>query len=1297
MSIGQGLRRVAAAAGLLAGCLIHPLEAADVEEPATPAGTLFAVGYAHLDTQWRWTYPTTIDVFLRNTLAQNFERFEKYPEYVFNFTGSARYSLMKEYYPAEYERLRKYVRAGRWFVAGSSVDEGDVNVPAPESIIRHVLYGNGFFRREFGVESCEYMLPDCFGFPASLPSILAHCGLKGFSTQKLTWGSAVGIPFNVGVWVGPDGRSIVAALNPGEYVGAIPRRVDDDADWSARLAENARRYGLPVDYHYYGVGDEGGAPREDDVRRYCEAARREDGRFRVRLASAGAMFGELTDEQRARLPRYRGDLLLTEHSAGTLTSQAYMKRWNRKNECLADAAERAAAVATWLGAAAYPHALLERSWLRVLGSQMHDMLPGTALPESISYSWNDEIIALNGFADVLLSAVRAISAGLDTTADGTPVVVYNPLAIEREDVVEAAIAFDGPPPVHVRVRDSQGREVPAQIAQRQGEYANVLFLARVPPLSFNVFDVQAVAKDTRIGTNLSVTDRVIENDDYRVTLGDSGDVVSIRDKREGDRELLKGPAQLVLTHERPREWPAWNMDWKDRERNQHEVVGGPARIAVVERGPVRAAIRVTREARNSIFTQTIRLSAGDAGRRIEWVNEIDWQATECALRAAFPLTVSNAAATYNLGLGTIQRGNNDPKKFEVPAHEWFDLTDRTGRYGVSVLEDCKFGSDKPADDVLRLTLLYTPGVRRAYMDQHSQDWGRHEFTYALYGHARDWRDARSGWQARRLNQPLRAFVASPHPGPLGRRVSFGSVGSDRVDLRAIKFAEAGDAIIVRLQELSGECVDGVAVLLGRGIASADEVDGQERRIGPAVVRDGRLRVDLSPYAMRSFAVRLQPTTASAEPRETRAVDLPFDDDVISTDADRADGRMDADGRTIAGDQWPDSIQSGGVRFKLGPAEKGKKNALACRGQTIPLPSGSYNRLHLLAAATEPVEARFGVGPASQTLWIQAWTGLIGQFDRRVWERPFAVIDHHCNAKVIGMEPGYIRRDPIAWFSTHRHHPRVGNESYQFSYVFRFELDRPEGADTLVLPNDPRVRVFALTLVREPDPALRPAAPLYDDFSQRGPLSLRHQYPPPTPPVFEGVKPIARVEIDRQDRFDLLKLGPPSADDAASARNGVRFRYFDGDGDYPPHWRSGADQGTLPRLNDGEASANDDDTQRSVWYDNEGRFFVDLGRPIPLRSIKAWSWHRGNRAPQYFSLWASNETEMPSPAIAAGRHTGWTLLAVVDTRDLGPGGCHGSAVTATADAELGPYRHLLWVTEDVGEGTFFCEIDVYAAN
>src|ERR1700739_1530930 len=219
------------------------MQAQTTDKPdLTKNPTLFVVGYAHLDIECRWEYPKVINEYLRNTLHDNFKLIDKYPHYIFNFSGANRYRLMKEYYPSDFERMKQYVKEGRWFPAGSSMEEGDVNTPSAETIIRQILYGNHWFRKELGRASAEYMLPDCFGFPASLPTILAHSGVKGFSTQKLVWGSSApggglesreqtpeGTPFNVGVWVGPEGESVLAGLNPGSYGGDI------DTDLSKRL------------------------------------------------------------------------------------------------------------------------------------------------------------------------------------------------------------------------------------------------------------------------------------------------------------------------------------------------------------------------------------------------------------------------------------------------------------------------------------------------------------------------------------------------------------------------------------------------------------------------------------------------------------------------------------------------------------------------------------------------------------------------------------------------------------------------------------------------------------------------------------------------------------------------------------------------------------------------------------------------------------------------------------------------------------------------------------------------------
>jgi alpha-mannosidase len=1060
--------------------------------------TLYVVPYAHLDTQWRWTYPQVVREFIANTLHNNFALIDKYPNYVFNFSGSRRYEMMHEYYPEDWERLKGYIKAGRWFPCGSSVDEGDANVPGLESMIRHVLYGNHYFRREFDVASNEFMLPDCFGFPASLPTILVHCGIKGFSTQKLTWQSAVGIPFKIGNWIGPDGSPLPAALDPGSYTGKVEADLSQSPGWLARIDHTGAESGIYADYHYYGTGDRGGAPADESVN-WVEKSVAGSGPLRVVSSTAEQMFLDLPADARARLPHYQGDLLLVAHSAGSITSEAYMKRWNRKNELLADAAERAAVTAAWLGGAPYPAEKLYRSWDLTLGSQMHDMLPGTSLPKAYEYCWNDEILAANGFAAVATDSAGAVIAALDTQTRGTPAVVYNPLSTAREDVVEGSIPA-GENIKAVQVLSSDGVEVPTQITRHEDGKIDFIFLASVPPVSFTSFEVftsaKAAAKKT---TPLRVSNRTLENERYRVAVNDGGDVASIFDKAAG-RELLSAPIRLEFHPENPVRYPAWNMDWSDRQKPTRGFVDGPASIRIVEDGPARVALEIERRAEGSRFVSRVSLAAGGAGNAVEFHDQIDWNSRECSLRAAFPLTVGNPNATYDDKVGVVVRGNNEPNKYEVPQHEWFDLTDAGGAYGVSVLNDCKFGSDKPDDHTVRLTLLYTPGVRTDFQDQGSQDFGRHDIAYAVAGHPGSWQQGGVVARAHRFNQPLRAFSTPAHPGSLGRTLSFASLDNPQVEITALKKAEDSDETIVRLRELGGQTAQTARLKMAAPILAAREVDGQERPLdhSAADLRDGKLTVQMAPFSLRTFALKLGPPSAPVSPPVTMPLPLAFDDDVVSTRANYADGGFDREGRTFPAEMLPATIVSEGIPFQMGPTADGQKNALACHGQIIPFPKG-YDRVVLLAAADgdKPVIFKIATGDSAGTdseikINVQDWSGYLGQWDNRLWKGEVPDLAYVWNNPLDGLAPGFVKPATVAWYSSHRNN-RAGVEFYKYCYLYKYDLDLPKDARSLVLPDEPSVRIFAVTMLKSGHDAVQPMEPLFDTLAD---------HVPDAPPAFQ---------------------------------------------------------------------------------------------------------------------------------------------------------------------------------------------------
>jgi len=1108
----------------------------------TKQPTLFVVGYAHLDTEWRWDYVTSIKDYLPKTIRDNFALFEKYPHYVFNFSGANRYRMIKEYYPADYEKVKKAIAAGRWFPSGSSMEENDVNSPSAESIMRQILYGTQYFKREFGKTSAEFMLPDCFGFPASLPSILAHMGIVGFSTQKLSssWQPAArvggpdspehtpdGIPFNVGVWEGPDGKSVLAALNPGSYSGSVTYDISKTpppppapaagstqaprplVDWPARITFNGQVTGLYTDYMYYGTGDTGGTPTEASVKlmeaivtksktvlppafggRGAGGGRGQggqpepppapgaetlvgDGPVRVVSATSEQMFLNIKAPQFAKLPHYKGDLELINHSAGSITSQAYLKRWNRVNEILADAAESSSVAATWLGARAYPQKRLNDAWTLVMGGQFHDIIPGTSIPKAYEYSWNDEALAMNQFSGVLVDAVSAVAASMDTQAKGTALVVYNPLNIEREDLVEAAVSFAAGTPKGVRVTGPDGREAPAQLVAG----GKVLFAARVPAFGYAVYDVQAA--DAPAPSTLKVTETSLENARYRVALNTDGDVSSIFDKTVG-KELLAAPARLEIKTDNPRNWPAWNMDYEDQMRAPRAFVRGKPAVRIVENGAARVALEVTREAEGSTFVQTIRLSAGDAGNRVEFANAINWMTKEAHLKAVFPLTASNKLATYNWDVGTIERTTNDQRQFEVASHQWIDLTDQGGAFGATVLSDKKTASDKPDDHTLRLTLIRTPGTRGGYEDQGTQDLGHHDVVYGLAGHANGWRTAQTDWQGQRLNQPLVAFESPKHAGTLGRTFALLKLSSSRVRVLAVKKAEQSDETIVRLVELDGAKAGDVRLTFAAPVVAAREVNGAETAVGAATVAAGELVTTLGPYQLRTFAVKLGAAAAKPAAVTLATVTLPYNQKVASRDGSVSGGRFDSTGRSLPLEMLPREISTGPIKFTL--VSPDAFNAVIPRGQVINLPAGSFTRLYLLAAASEGDQrAIFRVGETNTELTIQDWGGYIGQWDNRIWKSreepvppragqpappPGTPVRMRTVDEYAGLKPGFIKRTPVAWFASHRHAQDGSNDIYQYAYLYVYVLDVPAGAKTFQLPVSERIKILAITAAGE---------------------------------------------------------------------------------------------------------------------------------------------------------------------------------------------------------------------------------------
>ena len=1042
---------------LLLGVTGLPSQAKDHSTPKA-----YAVSDAHLDTQWNWDIQTTIKEFIPKTIRQNLLLLREYPDYIFNFEGGVKYNWMKEYYPHEYELVKQAIKDGRWHISGASWDANDVIVPSVESQIRNIMLGQKFYRDEFGVESTDIFLPDCFGFGWTLPTIANHCGLIGFSSQKLQWRTNPfygdkKVPFNLGLWQGVDGSRIMMA-HGFDY---NHRWNDVDLSNDSTLIALAAQSPLNTVYRYYGTGDTGGSPTIASVTS-VEKGLKGNGPLKVISATSDRLYKDyLPYESHPELPVFDGELLIDVHSTGCYTSQAAMKLYNRQNEQLAEAAERAAVMAAIYAGSEYPTEAFTENWRRFIWHQFHDDLTGTSIPRAYEFSWNDELLTLKQFAALMNHAASQVASKLDTRTGGEAVVLYNPLAEEVTDVVELLIPAKQCPS-KVTAKDNNGKAVASQIAGYDGKNVRILIEATLPPVSFAVYDVALGGKGNVKEINKPVN--TIENSVYSVKFDSNGDITSVFDKRNG-KELVKdgGKIRLALFPENvSTSWPAWEIRKNTIDAEPVSITENVS-VALVEDGPLRKTVKVTKRYGDSEFTQNITLYEGNKADQIDFNNVIEWATTNALLKAEFPLSASNEKAVYDLGVGVAERGNNTLSAFEVPAQQWADLSDRSGDFGVTVINDSKYGWDKPNDNTLRLTLLHTPKTGRGYTYQDHQDFGHHEFTYSLAAHNGSLDRVKAGSRAARLNQKIKAFTADKHKGE-GKWLSFVKTDAPNVAVKALKGAEDGDGYIVRLYETAGKAGNS-NIVFDRPVVAAILTDGTEKNLKPIPSNGNSVNIDLKANGLQTLRVRFAgESTANTINQEPLA--LSYDKKGMTWNEFRHNGDF-SQGYSFAAELVPETIVYNGIEFKLSPREE--KNVMTAKGQTVALPTGKGRKLHLLASAAKEegsTEARFDLGKKEMVMTVPSYTGFVGQWGH----------DGHTE--------GYLLPQDVAFVGTHRH-SSMEDEPYEYTYMYHYAMDLPDGINEVTLPDNPDVAVFAMTVSQEETPAVTPATVQYKTANRAG--------------------------------------------------------------------------------------------------------------------------------------------------------------------------------------------------------------------
>ncbi|MFT4217834.1 MAG: glycoside hydrolase family 38 C-terminal domain-containing protein [Micropruina sp.] len=764
--------------------------------PAAPSSHLItAVGHAHIDSAWLWPLRETVRKVARTTSSM-VTLLDEYDDFIYAMSSAQQYAWIKEHRPEVYARVKQAVADGRFVPVGGMWVEADAVLPGGEAMIRQFLYGQRFFRDEFGIECRGAWLPDSFGYSGALPQLLVGAGFEWFLTQKISWNERNVFPHSSFEWEGIDGSRIFTHFPSmdtynsqlsGDEVARADRNFKEKSVGSSSLAPT-------------GWGDGGGGTTREMIARAKRLADLE-GSAKVVWEHPDAFF----ERAKAELPEpavWRGELYLERHRA-TYTTQHKMKQGNRRNEQLLGEAELWASVAAVRAGREYPYEVLDAAWREVLLLQFHDILPGTSI------AWvHREAAERHARVSAILEGVIADSLsalGVELVAPASPVEPVETAKLDRPIVLVNA----------------------APVAQSE---VGAAAIGR--PASADKGSAAA-----------SGAGFVLGSDTLRVEVDAAGHVVSAVDLASGRDAIVAGERGnlLQLHQDFPNLWDAWDVDNSYRKMRRDLDAADEVRLDG-------DAVVVRRSFGKSSIEQRLSLSAD--GRALLIDNTVDWQETEKFLKLAFPIDVFADTAVAETQFGFHSRTTHDNTswenaRFETHVQRWFLV--REPGFGVAFANDSSYGFDvvrsrrggTVVSDV-RFSMLRAP----RFPDPRA-DLGVQRMRFALAFGADEARATELGWAINTPARPARGSEVAP----------LATSSDPRVLISAVKLADdrSGD-LIVRLYESSGgRATTQVSVDLPvSAVRAADLLERPGELVEYVSTTEGLVCVDLS---LRPFQVQ----------------------------------------------------------------------------------------------------------------------------------------------------------------------------------------------------------------------------------------------------------------------------------------------------------------------------------------------------------------------------------------------------------------------------------------------------------
>ena len=766
---------------------------AAVKIPPSPL-EVGVVGHSHIDMAWLWEIKQTREKAIRS-YATVLHLMELYPEYRYMASQMQLLEFVRQDQPALFAQILQRVKEGRWEIEGGMWVESDTILTSGESLVRQIFWGKRWILQMTGTESKVLWLPDCFGFPATLPQIMVGCNLSYFVTSKLGWNEKNRFPHDLFTWSGLDGSSVLAYLITSqeyERPSVYPKMQGNETTYNGLLTPSQilgtwQRFQdkdkSTKTLHLYGYGDGGGGPTAGMLAYQRRLSQGYGGLPVTKQTTVKTFLREV--EQALKEPAsWYGELYL-EYHRGTYTTMAENKRLNRLCEMTAMEGESLATFAWLFGLSGYPHDSLETAWKLVLLNQFHDILPGSSIKEVYVLSHEQLHQALTVFKETADKARNLLLAHMEASFE--EVVVFNPVCRSRSEIVSFSLDEE------YGIVDGQGK---ALVSWYDG--SSLHFLASdLPEKGWKTY--RLVAEKKSFSLPFEYSEGTLSTPFYELEVSKDLTLFSLFDKSEG-REVLKAGTQgnvLRLYADYPEKYDAWNLGKQESQRSW--AIEGEGHVEVRACNPLYCTLLVKRTYLKSTYVQTMTCYAYD--RRIDFTLDIDWREDHLLLRSLFEVDVYAPCANYQIAYGVCERTTHtntswDEAAFEVSSHGWVDLSEEG--YGVALLSSQSYGYSAKKG-VLSVSLLRSPTFPNPEADR-----GQHHFSYSLLPHVGRYQEGLVVDAGYALQQKSMALRGCGGQGVFPREFTGFSVLQKNIIGETVKKAEDRSSVLLRLIEMHGQ-------------------------------------------------------------------------------------------------------------------------------------------------------------------------------------------------------------------------------------------------------------------------------------------------------------------------------------------------------------------------------------------------------------------------------------------------------------------------------------------------------------